>query len=480
MEYRYLKGWIKDSDNIRGFRFQGLSVFEDQYIITFKKRKEILQIDLSKGSVFYSRIKTPFTTENGFCNYCNDHLKNSTLNDINILDKDRIIVLVFTRVNIYNQQEKFRLILELIPRYYNIILVNDSDQDGLISDSLKRISFAENTTRQVLPGIVYQPPSSNFEITDIDVQFPIIFNYNSFETINDFLEHQYFNVILENRINGERSRILKTLRKKLKSKEKKLEKLKLELEDSLNETVYYQKAELLKASFHNVKKGMKEVELQNYFAEDYPIITIELNVEKSPQQNVEWYFKKYRKAKSGKLRIQEEIEKTDTDIDEINREIFDIEEQNDYVELKSYTQKSDNKVSKKKKSYRKLFIDDCWEIFIGRTNRENDELTTRFAKPYDWWFHSRIFRGSHIIIRNYKKKAELPDDLRDLSARIAAYYSKAKKSENVPVDYTQIRHVRKPRGSAAGFVTYKNQKTLYVNPLSMRDAAGIIEKMTKG
>ena len=480
MEYRYLKGWTEESDYINGFRFQAMSVFEDQYIISFKKRKDVLQIDLSKGSVFYTKSKTPYTNENGFCNYCNNHLKNSKLNDVSIEASDRIISLVFSRVNIYNQQEKLRLVLELIPRYYNIILINDSEQNGLISDSLKRISFAENTTRQVLPGLIYSPPVSNFEINDTSVELPVIYNNNSFDSINQFLEYQYFNVLLQNRINGEKNRILKLLRKKLKSKDKKLEKLRVELEDSLNETIYYQKAELLKASFHSLKKGTDGIVLQNYFVEDYPDITIELNPEKSPQQNVEWYFKKYRKSKSGKNKIQKEIEKTECIIDDINREIFDVEEQNDYIELKNYSEKSVSKTHKKRKSYRKLFIDECWEIFIGRTNRENDELTTRFAKPHDWWFHSRIFRGSHIIVRNYKKKAEIPDDLRDLAARIAAFYSKAKKSENVPVDYTQIRYVRKPRGSAAGFVTYKSQKTLYVDPLSMRDAAEIIEKMTKG
>ena len=138
-------------------------------------------------------------------------------------------------------------------------------------------------------------------------------------------------------------------------------------------------------------------------------------------------------------------------------------------------------MQKKKKfkaqsGYKKLIIDENWKIYIGRTSKENDQLTTRIAKPHDWWFHTRIFRGTHVILRNLNKK-ELPDNLKHLCCRLAAYYSKAKKSSNVPVDYTQIRYVRKPHGSAVGYVTYTNQKTLFVDPISMRDAAKVINRL---
>ncbi|OQX71775.1 MAG: hypothetical protein B6D62_01455 [Candidatus Cloacimonas sp. 4484_275] len=102
-------------------------------------------------------------------------------------------------------------------------------------------------------------------------------------------------------------------------------------------------------------------------------------------------------------------------------------------------------------------------------------LTTKMAKPQDWWFHSRIFHGAHLILRNYNR-LQLPEKLKILCCRLAAYHSKAGKSSNVPVDYTQIRYVRKPKGSPAGYVTYTNQKTMYVDPLSWREAAQWIKK----
>ncbi len=109
-----------------------------------------------------------------------------------------------------------------------------------------------------------------------------------------------------------------------------------------------------------------------------------------------------------------------------------------------------------------------WKIHSGRTRKENDELTTKFANSDDWFFHSRIYHGSHIIVRNPDKSENLPREVKIFAAKIAAYFSKAKHSTNVPVDFTKVKYVSKPRKSPPGFVTYKHQKTLFVKPLNPR------------
>ncbi|NQT65006.1 MAG: DUF814 domain-containing protein, partial [FCB group bacterium] len=192
---------------------------------------------------------------------------------------------------------------------------------------------------------------------------------------------------------------------------------------------------------------------------------------KSAKQNIEHYFKKYRKARDGKTKIQKQINIAQNEIEVLESDIFELEETDVFFS----NQEKSKKKKTLKKGYKKIAIDENWEIYIGRTSKENDTLTTRFAKPHDWWFHTRVFRGTHIILRNYKKK-ELPNKLRLLCSQLAAYYSKAKKSTNVPVDHTQIRYVRKPRGSAPGYVVYTNQKTLFVDPLSIRAVGEILEK----
>ena len=220
---------------------------------------------------------------------------------------------------------------------------------------------------------------------------------------------------------------------------------------------------------------MSEISLPNYYLPDFPEIIIPLCEDKSPIENSNYYFKKYKKAKVGQKLITEQIEKTKEEVKDLESDIADINEEESYLELVELT--SAKQISKRqvdtKIYFRRLKIDDNWEIFIGRSSTENDLLTCKVAKGRDWWFHTRVFQGTHVVLRNYSNK-QLPDKYRIICAQLAAYYSRAKKSENVPVDYTQIRFVRKPRGSAPGYVTYKNQKTLFVNPIDYRDAMSIL------
>ncbi|MBW3216483.1 DUF814 domain-containing protein, partial [Salmonella enterica subsp. enterica serovar Javiana] len=100
------------------------------------------------------------------------------------------------------------------------------------------------------------------------------------------------------------------------------------------------------------------------------------------------------------------------------------------------------------------------EIFVGKNNKQNDYLTTKFARRDEIWLHTKDIPGSHVVIRSLEPAEETLLE----AAKIAAYYSKAKESSSVPVDFTKIRHVKKPSGAKLGFVTYDNQQTVYVTP----------------
>ncbi len=473
MDYVYLRQWVEEQDFWQSKPLlSDIRRFEDQYLLTFSKAKRDLQISLFSGNPFCFTIRSeslPFKPATEIAPIIH-RLQHSRLGDITISETDRIINFHFFRTAIEGQQEELILVAELIPRFTNLILV----QDGIIFDSLRRFSYAENPHRQILPGVPYEPPPAGFSQHDTTVDLTLI--GEKYSDIDRYLHDFYYKKQLGERADRLRNDILKALRRDRKKKERKLEKQKKELEQSSKLTVFLQSGELLKANYHALKKGLESVTLIDYYDPEQKEIEIALKPELSPQQNIERYLKKYRKAKTGAKVIQEQIEHTESEIEELERWIFDIEDESDYLALRDF---SKNEVSKqdgkaRRAPYRRLKIDDGWEIFVGRTSTENDQLTTRFAKPWDWWFHSRIFKGSHVVLRNYKKKEPQPEIV-NLAARMAAYYSKAKKSSNVPVDMTQIRYIRKPRGSAPGFVTYTNQKTLYVDPLSIRDAAAMVD-----
>ncbi|MBC8416305.1 MAG: DUF814 domain-containing protein [Candidatus Cloacimonetes bacterium] len=389
-------------------------------------------------------------------------------------------MLDFSVIDIYNQRVLYKLVLELIPRYQNIIL----QKDKTIIDCMKKVSFAENRHRQLLPGVEYSPPPSDYEIQTDKVKYPVAVSSKlkieetndeipGFSNMNTAFEDLYYNGIFKKRNDQLRKQKIAVVSKRIKQKKRKIEKLKKELGDASKEEKWKQYAELLKANFDKIKTGMKSIIIVNYYEDGFPDMGIMLDITKNAKQNIEFYFKKYRKARDGKIKIAEQIDKTNDEIELLEKEIIEIEEK-EYILVNEKLQKK--KKSKVRSGYKKLVIDENWEIYIGRTSKENDQLTTRFAKPHDWWFHTRIFRGTHVILRNLNKK-ELPDNLKHLCCRLAAYYSKAKKSSNVPVDYTQVRYVRKPHGAAVGYVTYTNQKTLYVDPIDFREAAKIIKKL---
>nr|MBC8313039.1 DUF814 domain-containing protein [Candidatus Cloacimonadota bacterium] len=226
--------------------------------------------------------------------------------------------------------------------------------------------------------------------------------------------------------------------------------------------------ELLKVNLKKIRRGQKKILVKDYFSENNSEIAISLNDEWNAEKNMEYYFKKYKKAKSGKAKLEKHLLFNKARLQRVLENISEVENCKHLDELKKWqVKKFTKKKSDKKRLFRRIsyeFNGIKWEIFIGRNRKENDILTTKFAKSEDWFFHSRIFHGAHIVLRNPKKMENPPEKVKLMAARIAAHFSKAKHSKYVPVDFTKIKYVSKPRKSPAGFVIYKNQKTLFVNP----------------
>ena len=483
MKYKYLKEW--SDERLINLEIKSLQKYQDQYFLVFFKTDLKLQISLNQGNSFM------FSTENDILpreeeknlNIFNQNINKSVITSIEMLSNDRIFIIEMKKKDIYNEIKKYSLICEFAANFENLILCESINNKLIILDSLKKFSFAENNQRQIIPKMEWQAPITNFipQMDKIEYYLDIVDGKveeglnNGFANINDLLEKFYYEGIITKKMLELKKSLLSNLNSKLKKVLKKLKKQELELATAQDEDKWLHCAELLKTSIHKIKKGMSEISLPNYYLPDFPEIIIPLSEDKSPIENSNYYFKKYKKAKVGQKLITEQIEKTKEEVKDLESDIADINEEESYLELVELT--SAKQISKRqvdtKIYFRRLKIDDNWEIFIGRSSTENDLLTCKVAKGRDWWFHTRVFQGTHVVLRNYSNK-QLPDKYRIICAQLAAYYSRAKKSENVPVDYTQIRFVRKPRGSAPGYVTYKNQKTLFVNPIDYRDAMSIL------
>ncbi len=236
--------------------------------------------------------------------------------------------------------------------------------------------------------------------------------------------------------------------------------------------------ELLTANLHSISHGESSVTVLNYYENQE--VSIPLDPRYSPSQNAQRYFKKYSKARTAvrekKLQLEEAnlsigylesvlayVENADTldEIEEIRQELAE----GGYLRRR----KNGYRPSKSKLQPYAFTAGDGSRILVGRNNKENDQLTMKTADKKDLWFHTKDIPGSHVILS--AKEGEPSEEAIRQAASLAAYYSKARNSSNVPVDYTRVRHVKKPNGAKPGMVIYTDQKTLYVNPAKEPDQA---------
>lgn len=293
--------------------------------------------------------------------------------------------------------------------------------------------------------------------------------------INFFLDEFYTKKENEEKTKNLKNDLLKIVLNKVKKLENKLSGIDEKLEECKKMELYKLYGEILTANLYKIPNyNIETITLENYYNNNEEII-IPLNKKITPSANAKQFFKKYRKlqntkdiVKKQKELVANEINYLESIVYEINNS-YNIEELDSiYEEIKELTNKPQStEVNKKKKIEKNMPTEykiDGYTIFIGKNNKQNDFLTCKLAKGNDMWFHTKDIHGSHVVLRLEKNMKKVPDSIIYKCATIAAYYSKAKMSQNVPVDYTYIKYVKKPNGAKPGMVIYTDNKTLYVNP----------------
>lgn len=296
--------------------------------------------------------------------------------------------------------------------------------------------------------------------------------YKHYTTLSEMLDTFYFGKAERDRVRQQTLDLERVMKNEREKNKKKINKLEATLEKAHKADELQLLGELLTANMHAVKKGMKDVEVINYYDENGRKITIPLDPRKSPAENAQDYFKNYQKAKNSiqavKLQIQlamEEVRYFDGLLQQLDSaSVKDIEEiREELIEggyIRRRTKRGFKKKGNDKPIIEKYISSDQTEILVGKNNRQNDYLTNKLARRDDIWLHTKDIPGSHVVIRNNEPSEQTLLE----AAMLAAYFSKAKHSSSVPVDYTKIRHVHKPKGSKPGFVIYDNQATVYVTP----------------
>ncbi|RNB79291.1 Rqc2 family fibronectin-binding protein [Brevibacillus panacihumi] len=254
--------------------------------------------------------------------------------------------------------------------------------------------------------------------------------------------------------------------------EKKIEKLLQTLEDARDAEQFRLYGEMITANMHQIKRGDKELVTVNWYDEAGGTITIPLDPLKTPSENLQSYYKRYNKAKNSIQVVSEQIEQARTEILYLDgllgqlehASLQEAEEIRDELVEQGYMRDRKKRGMRKKKDTKPALetytSSDGTEILVGKNNKQNEYLTNKLASPQDTWLHTKDIPGSHVVIRarQFSEQTLLE------AANLAAFFSRAQQGSQVPVDYTLVKHVKKPSGSKPGFCIYEQQKTVYVTP----------------
>ena len=297
-----------------------------------------------------------------------------------------------------------------------------------------------------------------------------------YDTLSVMLDAFYAQKAERDRSKELAGQVLKVLHNELKKDRRKVKKLKQQLEDAAKADYYRIRGEILTTYLGKLTAGMTEITLPNFYDDNKPL-KIKLDPELSPSRNAQKYFTKYDKLKTSVDYVKEQLKLANDEINylaNIESQIdlaspADIQEirlelqQQGYIKQKRQKSKKRRKVRVSKPE--EFHTSNGTTVLVGKNNLQNDRLSFKIANKNDIWLHVKDIPGSHVIIRDSD-----PDEQTLLeAAQLAAYFSKGRNSDNVPVDYLPAKRLHKPNGAKPGFVTFTGQKTLYVTPHKLQN-----------
>lgn len=544
------------SERLEGGRIDKVQQPErDMLLLSLRAKGENLRLVIAAGTGNARAGITRGSFENPavppmFCMLMRKHLVGARILSVTQPEYERLLIFTLDTHDELGVQSEKKLAVELIGRSANAVLIG---ADGRIIDCMRRMDFAGDALRRMLPGMIYRLPPKQEKpvffaldpaqrralIAAADKTVPVDkWLMNSFSALsplicrelayrcnNDYVNlpdacdalcevvaagelapwlisidgkpkdfsfmaiSQYgpaaqlerydsFSEMLDtfytrrDRAEQQRRRshdLTKTVRTLRDRQQRKLAAQHEELRRTEGREDIRHQAELVTANIYRLRRGDRSLECEDYYDPACPVVHIELDPLKTPQQNAAALYKEYNKLKAAEQHLTvltregerqldylnsvlDELERaeTDRDLSDIRRELTET----GYIRAR----KGGKAERVKPQSPLKFVSDDGLEILAGRSNAQNDELTLKLARRTDYWLHTQRVHGSHVIIRC--EGEEPPPRTLEQAAGIAAYYSQARGAGKVQVDYTMVRNVRKPSGALPGKVIYTDYKTM--------------------
>ena len=392
-----------------------------------------------------------------FCQFLRAHLQGARIDHLEQIHGDRIVHLALS-----TKKGPCTLVVELTGITSNLLVL---DKTGLIRRDL-------NGTKD-LPGHMYVPPArppqdrptvslSRFSQDTQKSPFPR----------SAAIEGHYHKAKATSVVQTAQNARAGILRRSIKKLRRRIDAWHEDLAKAEKYKTYARYGELIKANLGTIRRGQTDVALVDYFNEELPSLTIPLDQTKTPQGNMDDYFKKHRKHLSAERELRPRIAEGEKELALLQQEVTSIEQGTWQLPTPTHPSlrarppvragKEKGKHGQTQGPFRRFTSSDGLTIYVGKNARENDELTFGLAKSDDLWLHARGTPGSHVVVR-LEKGAEIPPEtLRD-AATLALLYSDLKKSGKGDIIYTLRKWVKKTKGQAPGAVTVTQEKALFVS-----------------
>ena len=364
----------------------------------------------------------------------------------------------------------------LICRELAFILTGDCDCPAKAVNQNDLYEKLVNLKKEVemggIPTVLYDEKGEPKDYSFISInQYKSLFKLKTAESFSSLLEEFYGERDRLRRLEHNKSDLVKKIKNLIARNERKLQLRKQELSKSANREHLRIYGELIKANIYRIPKGATKIKVENYYDPDCKEIEIPLNSALSPANNAAKYFKEYKKACTAEQTLGQLINECESELEYLESVLFELQTADSTAELTEiraelsemgYIARNSGNKKAKITATPYEFSKNGFKILVGRNNLQNDKLTTKIASKNDLWFHTKSIHGSHVILFTEGKE---PDDETLLyAATLAAYFSKAQKSNQVPVDYTPVKFVKKPNGAKPGMVIYQTNKTIFANP----------------
>ncbi|MEQ1821600.1 MAG: NFACT family protein [Fimbriimonadaceae bacterium] len=422
-------------------------------------------------------VTTPFLAA------CRSNLDSTRITSLEQIDGDRVLDIVAGPV---------LLRAELMGKHSNLILV---DREGKIVDAAKRVGPSKSS-RVILPGKPFSPPPiepglSRFakDVGDSELGPVYVPGYGAYprsvaalgyaelrrESLNVALDQFFAAEIPRQQIESRRASLLGQLSRLLKGREAAIREISIAVENGDRASENQLRGELLLAYGAQISPGTTQFATLGYSGEP---ITIEVDPEKTAVENATTYFERAKKAKKRLPILRTQLELMQEQCTDIGGSIQKLESAETVAQIQEIFERAQAKkwlhkanlgsVEKDERPFegnriREYSAPHGYRVLVGENSTANDYLTLRVAKPDDFWLHARGQPSAHAIIPTARHPEKVQPEVIAFAARLVVQHSPMKHSTHVPVDYCLRKHVRKPRGSKMGAVTYSHEKTVVVN-----------------